>query len=65
MCTGGLYPSVVHRVKAPQQSQHNHRIATMLFLHPRSDVKLNVNSQNTASNYLHKRLSELGLLAVE
>ncbi|MEO1066767.1 MAG: 2OG-Fe(II) oxygenase family protein [Pseudomonadota bacterium] len=57
--TGGYYPSTPHRVVNPEKQENRSRYSMPLFVHPRSDVKLDENQ--TAGEYLDERLREIGL----
>jgi len=72
--TNNVLKSTTHRViNPPREKWQNPRFSIPFFLHPRSDMKLNVlpscvNETNppqyldiTAGEYLHERLREIGL----
>ncbi len=72
--TNNVLKSTTHRViNPPREKWQNSRFSIPFFLHPRSDMKLNVlskcvNENNppqyldiTAGEYLHERLREIGL----
>ena len=58
-CSGGFYPSTIHRVVNPTNKENRSRYSMPLFLHPRDEVVLN--EKYTARSYLEKRLRALGL----
>ncbi len=58
-CSGGYYPSTVHRVINPNVKNNVSRFSIPLFFHPRPDVILS--KKYTADSYLLKRLKEIGL----
>ena len=58
-CSDGYFPSTVHRVINPENSNNVSRFSIPLFLHPRSEVVLS--SRYTADSYLLERLKEIGL----
>ena len=57
--TGDYYPSTPHRVINPQNQEHRSRYSMPLFVHPRPEVQLD--SMQTAGEYLDERLREIGL----
>lgn len=59
-CTGGYYPSTIHRVLNPTPDKmKTSRYSTPLFVHAHSDVKLS--DRYTMLEYLKERLEEIGL----
>ena len=59
-CSNNYYPSTIHRVINPKNTNNNvSRYSMPLFLHPRDEVVLN--DKYTAKSYLEKRLKSLGL----
>ena len=59
-CSGGYYPSTVHRVINPKdKDKHKSRLSMPVFIHPNNDVKLS--KKYTAKSYLEERLKEIGL----
>lgn len=60
-CTGGYYPSTLHRVVNPEgEAAGTSRMSMPLFLHPRDEVQLS--QRHTAKSYREERYRELGLL---
>jgi len=57
--TGDFYPSTPHRVINPQNQENRSRYSMPLFVHPRPEVQLD--SSQTAGEYLDERLREIGL----
>ena len=55
----GYYPSTSHRVINPPDSENRSRYSMPLFVHPRSEVRLD--EHYTAGEYLDERLREIGL----
>ena len=59
-CSGGYYPSTIHRVINPKgESAQLSRYTMPVFLHPRDEVILS--SKYTAKSFLDERLIEIGL----
>tara|TARA_Y100000588_G_C14259018_1_gene926773 strand:- start:972 stop:1817 length:846 start_codon:yes stop_codon:yes gene_type:complete len=59
-CSGGYFPSTVHRVVNPtNKNKHKARLSMPLFIHPRDEVILS--EKYTAGRYLEERLKEIGL----
>lgn len=59
-CSGGYFPSTIHRVVNPRdQDKHKARLSMPVFIHPNNEVKLS--SRYTAKSYLEERLKEIGL----
>ena len=61
MATGGYYPSTVHRVVNPAQTDTSPRFSMPMFLHPRPEVMLR--TDKSAGDFLTERLREIGLKA--
>lgn len=60
--SGGYYPSTTHRVVNPSgPAARLPRYSMPLFVHPRNEAYLT--ATETAGDYLHERLAELGLMA--
>lgn len=59
LATNHYYVSTTHRVVNPDASNEA-RLSMPLFLHPRPDVSLS--TDKTAGQYLHERLTELGVI---
>ena len=59
MASGGYFPSTIHRVVNPENTQSGARFSMPMFLHPRPDVVLK--SGTTADDFLQERLREIGL----
>ncbi|WP_133130049.1 2OG-Fe(II) oxygenase family protein [Legionella yabuuchiae] len=59
LATSGYYRSTTHRVVNPELNNVA-RLSMPLFLHPRPEVSLS--PEKTARQYLHERLTELGVL---
>ena len=58
-CSGGYYPSTVHRVLNPTgEASARVRMSCPLFVHPRPEVVLS--ERYTQASYVHERLVELG-----
>ena len=59
-CSGGYYPSTIHRVINPKGESANFpRFTTPVFIHPRDEVILS--DKYTARSLLDERLKEIGL----
>jgi len=59
-CSGGYFPSTIHRVMNPSEKNKNKaRLSMPLFIHPRDEV--NLSDKYTAGGYLEERLKEIGL----
>jgi len=59
-CSGGYYPSTIHRVINPKgKSAQLSRYTIPIFLHPRDEVILS--DKYTAKSFLDERLIEIGL----
>ena len=58
-CSGGYYPSTVHRVVNPDQDSNVPRLSMPMFIHPRDEVVLS--DKYTGGSYLEERLKEIGL----
>ena len=59
-CSGGYYPSTIHRVINPKgEATKLPRFTMPVFLHPRDEVILS--DKYTARNFLDERLIEIGL----
>ena len=59
-CSGGYFPSTIHRVINPtKDNKHEARMSMPLFIHPSDEVSLSENY--TAKSYLEERLREIGL----
>ena len=59
-CSGGYFPSTIHRVMNPSEKNKNKaRLSMPLFIHPRDEVSLS--DKYTAGGYLEERLKEIGL----
>tara|TARA_Y100000758_G_scaffold296028_1_gene254589 strand:+ start:562 stop:1398 length:837 start_codon:yes stop_codon:yes gene_type:complete len=57
--SSGYFPSTIHRVINPKNTQNLSRYSIPLFLHPRPEVILS--DRYTADSYLLERLKEIGL----
>ena len=55
--SGGYYPSTVHRVVNPPKQENKSRYSLPLFIHPRTDVRLD---HQTSGEFLNERLREIG-----
>ena len=59
-CSGGYFPSTIHRVINPNDKQkHKSRFSMPVFIHPSNEIKLS--DKYTAKGYLEERLKEIGL----
>ena len=59
-CSGGYYPSTIHRVINPKgESAKLPRYTIPVFIHPRDEVILS--NKYTAKSFLDERLKEIGL----
>jgi len=58
-CSKDFYPSTIHRVINPKDSENRSRYSMPLFLHARDEVI--ISEKYTAKSYLDKRLKSLGL----
>ena len=59
-CSGGYYPSTIHRVINPKGDAIKLPRYTMpVFIHPRDEVVLS--KKYTARSFLDERLKEIGL----
>ena len=59
-CSGGYYPSTIHRVINPRgESTKLPRYTIPVFIHPRDEVILS--NKYTAKSFLDERLKEIGL----
>ena len=59
-CSGGYYPSTIHRVINPKgESAKLPRYTMPVFIHPRDEVILS--NKYTAKSFLDERLKEIGL----
>ena len=58
-CSGGYYPSTVHRVVNPSENSNLPRLSMPMFIHPRDEVVLS--ERYTGGSYLEERLREIGL----
>ena len=59
-CSGGYYPSTIHRVINPKgESTKLPRYTMPVFIHPRDEVILS--NKYTARSFLDERLKEIGL----
>ena len=59
-CSGGYFPSTIHRVVNPRdKDKHKPRLSMPVFIHPSDDVVLS--EKYTAKSYLDERLKEIGL----
>lgn len=59
MASGGYFPSTIHRVVNPENTQTGARFSMPMFLHPRPEVVLKPGT--TADDFLQERLREIGL----
>ena len=53
----GYYPSTIHRVVNPPKQENRSRYSLPLFMHPRSEVRLD---HQTAGEFLEERLAQIG-----
>ena len=61
-CSGGYYPSTIHRVLNPKgESTKLPRYTMPVFIHPRDEVVLS--KKYTARSFLDERLKEIGLIS--
>ena len=59
-CSGGYYPSTIHRVINPiGEAAKQPRYTIPVFIHPRDEVILS--DKYTARSFLNERLTEIGL----
>ena len=59
-CSGGYYPSTIHRVVNPiGDAARMSRYTMPIFIHPRDEVVLS--DKYTAKSFLDERLTEIGL----
>ena len=59
-CSNHYFPSTIHRVMNPKESnKHNARLSMPVFIHPSDKIVLS--EKYTAKSYLEERLKEIGL----